>query len=464
MKRSDERSLTNFRFIYFSLLVFFITCKNPELENLCDPKYSGYYETILFKILSGNTSNHCGLNLNQVFIPMFSPNPGHYTKPNFISITSLTPGATIYITTDGSLPTTGSTPYTSASSIWLLAGQRIRAVATKLGMENSPIAEATYSIIPLKTGQTASYTAGDDAFIGSGLSISYGTPNSSASYPNDYTTLDNATGILWKTCSEGLSGSTCAINSPSVTTADITTLIASCNALNTANSGNGYAGYKTWRLSTAKELLSTNDASKSSLTILDPTALPATVNFAYWASTPYPSNLSSGWYLDYSGGNSYATISNVYHGRCVASLPPIETSTFFDHGDGTIKDNTTGLTWQKCSYGQNNDSSCSSAANPLDWSNAITYCNSLSLGSKSWRLPNRNELASLYDYTKAAGPTINQTVFPNTVSSPSGYYWTSTTAASNANLAWYINFTTTFNSFYEIHAKVNSLYVRCVSQ
>ncbi|TGL87154.1 DUF1566 domain-containing protein [Leptospira congkakensis] len=461
MKRSDERSLKNFRFFYLFFLLFFITCQNPELENLCDPKYSGYYETIIFKILSGNTSNHCGLNLNQVFIPMFSPNPGHYTEPNFISITSFTPGATIYITTDGSLPTTNSTPYTSPSSIWRLAGQKIRAVATKLGMDNSPIAEATYSLIPLKTGQTGSFGTGSDGDIRSGFSTNYSGPSANATYPNDYTTYDQSTGILWKSCSQGLEGPTCGINS--ITAGNFSTLSSSCTALNSLNSGNGYAGQKTWRLPTMKELLTTNDADKAVGTMINPTAFPATVNYAYWASTPYLVNLSVNWYLDYTRGDSYLQNTNVYHGRCVASPAPIETVSYTDHGDGTVRDNATGLTWQKCSYGQNNDNTCSLAASVMDWGTALTYCNTLNLGSRTWRLPNRNELVSLFHYPQTAAPMIDQSVFPNT---SSNFYWTSTTHADATANAWYVNFNTPAppSNLTEGISKATSQYVRCVSQ
>ncbi|WP_167482976.1 DUF1566 domain-containing protein [Leptospira perdikensis] len=402
------------------------------------------------------------MNLNQVFAPFFLPAPGHYTEPHFISISTITPGATIYITTDGSVPTANSTPYTSPASIWRLAGQRIRAIAIKPGMDNSPTAEATYSLIPLKTGQTTSYATGDDSNIGSGISPNYVGPSPDTTYPNDYTTFDQSTGILWRTCSQGLNGPTCALNS--VTSGNISTLTASCLALNSLNSGNGYAGYKTWRLSTLKELLTTNDASKANATIINPIAFPATVVYAYWASTPNLPSPSDSRYLDYTRGDSYATTSIAYYGRCVASPPPMETLSYTDNGDGTIKDNTTGLTWQKCSYGQTNDSTCTGGGNVSDWASALTYCGSLSLGSRTWRLPNRNELASLYDYTKATGPLIDQIAFPNTKFSASEYYWTSTTFAPGTTSAWYVNFTTTNNNIFEGINKTTNLYVRCVSQ
>lgn len=393
--------------------------------------------------------------------PVFSPAPGHYTEPHFISISTFTSGATIYFTTDGSVPTATSTPYSSPVPIWRLAGQKIRAIAIKPGMDDSPISEGTYSLLPLKTGQTTSYASGDDFSIGSGISTNYTGPSANTAYPNDYTTFDQSTGILWKSCSQGLEGPTCAINS--VIQGDFSALISSCTALNSLNSGNGYAGLKTWRLPTIKELLTTNDANKVAATIINPTALPGTITYAYWASTPYLPNTSNGWYLDYTRGDSYATYSVAYHGRCVASPAPIETLSYTDNGDGTVKDNATGLSWQKCSYGQTNDSTCSGGGSVLDWSSALVYCNSLNLGSRTWRLPNRSELTSLYDYTKVTSPMIDRIAFPNTKFSASEYYWTSTTFAPTTTSAWYVNFTTAINNIFEGIPKSTNLYVRCVS-
>lgn len=392
--------------------------------------------------------------------PVFSPAPGHYTEPHFISISTFTSGATIYFTTDGSVPTATSTPYSSPVPIWRLAGQKIRAIAIKPGMDDSPISEGTYSLLPLKTGQSTSYASGDDFSIGSGISTNYTGPSASTTYPNDYTTFDQSTGILWKSCSQGLEGPTCAINSPGLTGGTYTTLDASCTALNSLNSGSGYAGHRSWRLPTVKEIITTADTSKINITIINPTALPGTADFAYWASTPFLIPPSRNWYMNYYRSDIYLQNTSGYRGRCVASPPPIEALSFTDHGDGTVKDNATGLTWQKCSYGQSNDSTCSGGANVLDWNTALTYCSGLNLGSRSWRLPNRNELVSLYDFTKSAPPMIDQSAFPNTISN---HFWTSTTYAETTANAWYTNFGTTTTNLYEGIAKVTNLYVRCVS-
>lgn len=98
-----------------------------------------------------------------------------------------------------------------------------------------------------------------------------------------------------------------------------------------------------------------------------------------------------------------------------------------DNGDGTVTDTETGLMWQQDDGGYRN------------WNDAISYCENLILpagGYDDWRLPNRNELQSIVDYTRYT-PSINTTVFPNTMSA---CYWTSTTSAGNSAYACVIFF------------------------
>jgi hypothetical protein len=57
-----------------------------------------------------------------------------------------------------------------------------------------------------------------------------------------------------------------------------------------------------------------------------------------------------------------------------------------------------------CSQGQNNDSTCSGTATTATWQQALQYCNSLTLASKSWRLPSFNELKSLVKYSAYSPP------------------------------------------------------------
>ena len=66
------------------------------------------------------------------------------TGTHNVSITTTTPGATIYYTTDGTTPTTSSTLYTGASQD--LGGKPIKAIAVKDGMINSDIGEGEIDI------------------------------------------------------------------------------------------------------------------------------------------------------------------------------------------------------------------------------------------------------------------------------------------------------------------------------
>ena len=116
----------------------------------------------------------------------------------------------------------------------------------------------------------------------------------------------------------------------------------------------------------------------------------------------------------------------------------------FTRTNGVVTDNTTNLQWQD-----------DVASVSKTWSQAITYCETLSLDGRSdWRLPNKNELLSIVDYTKS-NPAIDST-FVNITSSS---YWSSTTHSSNANHAWTIYFDGGYTYNYDKH---NSRYVRCV--
>jgi hypothetical protein len=118
---------------------------------------------------------------------------------------------------------------------------------------------------------------------------------------------------------------------------------------------------------------------------------------------------------------------------------------------------STGLLWQRCSAGLNNDTTCSGYESYYTWSEATSYCSSLSLGGKTWRLPTLNELKSLVDYGTSSSPSIDTAVFPNT---QSYYYWSSSTYAQNTNNAWVVLFSYGVVSYYN---KPSNYYVRCVT-
>ncbi|MDH5721217.1 MAG: DUF1566 domain-containing protein, partial [Spirochaetia bacterium] len=261
---------------------------------------------------------------------------------------------------------------------------------------------------PIKTYQTqcrnesgtliACAGTGQDGEYQRGRTVSFTGPTPHGTYTSDYTTTDNVTGLVWKSCSEGQTGAACTGTATTHTwdTADTTT----CSALNSANGGVGYAGINTWRLPTfdeLKTLINYSVVSPSSFAA----AFPATVVNPYWSSSTYVGNTSNAWYVNFIFGlvvNVVKTASNYV--RCVSTGSLDNSPVLEDSVDGTVTDYTTNLVWQKCSMGQTNDASCSGSATTATWFNAINYCEGLTLGGKTdWRLPNVTELESIVDRT-----------------------------------------------------------------
>jgi hypothetical protein len=143
----------------------------------------------------------------------------------------------------------------------------------------------------------------------------------------------------------------------------------------------------------------------------------------------------------------------------IFAATPLIAVPYLDNSGGTVTDKGTGLIWQKCSMGQNNDASCSGTATMATWANAVSYCDSLDFaGRTDWRLPNVNELKSIADRS-TWNPVIDAVAFPATVANP---YWSSSTYVPNTANAWSVYF---FGfGFVFPYNKTDSYYVRCVSQ
>jgi hypothetical protein len=104
-----------------------------------------------------------------------------------------------------------------------------------------------------------------------------------------------------------------------------------------------------------------------------------------------------------------------------------------DNGDGTVTDKLSGLMWTR---------NADKANGTADWEQAVSGAGACKDGGfTDWRLPNRNELASLIDLGKF-NPALPEG-HPFTGVQPS-YYWTSTTFANNGDHAWIIHFFTGF--------------------
>jgi hypothetical protein len=83
----------------------------------------------------------------QAATPTFSVAGGTYATPQSVTISTATPGATVYYTTDGSTPTTSSTAYATSISLSVdPSTTTIKAIAFRTGFTNSGVASATYTI------------------------------------------------------------------------------------------------------------------------------------------------------------------------------------------------------------------------------------------------------------------------------------------------------------------------------
>ncbi|MBV6492247.1 MAG: hypothetical protein LDLANPLL_00240 [Turneriella sp.] len=278
------------------------------------------------------------------------------------------------------------------------------------------------------------------------------SPIPDGTYNTDYTTTDNTTGLVWKTCVEGRSGATCT---GTVFTGTWESAINQCAALNVANSGAGYASRKDWRLATIRELETLPNWGQNPS--IDSASFPATSNDYYWTLSGDVSGPGQAWLLHLGLGFSVIYFKSVsYPIRCVSSsTSSIAPKSFTDNGDETITD-ANGLMWQKCSVGLSGASCGTGTAQTKTWQQALTACNSLNFaGQTDWRLPSIAELLSLASKTN---PAVNSTYFPATVTD---IYWSSSTYLTSVGAGWAVSFANGVSSY---PGKTSTPYpnVRCV--
>ena len=96
---------------------------------------------VIIKLVAGSVGT-------QVAAPLFSISEGTYYSAQSLTLSSATLGATIYYTTDGSIPTVNSTVYITPISV--STSQYIKAIAIKAGMISSAVMAMNYIISPVQ--------------------------------------------------------------------------------------------------------------------------------------------------------------------------------------------------------------------------------------------------------------------------------------------------------------------------
>jgi hypothetical protein len=165
----------------------------------------------------------------------------------------------------------------------------------------------------------------------------------------------------------------------------------------------------------------------------------------YWSSTSRAYNTGRAWGVYFNYGYDYRNAKDssyfvraVRGGQCRS----------FDHlvinADQTVTDTSTGLIW-----------SVDTSETTMNWGMALKYCENYSLADYSdWRLPEKEELRSIVDYTRYS-PTIDTNYFKTL----SAFYWSSTSHASNTGFAWGVDF---YDGYGNLYAKDSSYFVRAV--
>jgi hypothetical protein len=142
------------------------------------------------------------INLPAAATPTFSPAGGTYMSIQSVAISDTTAGSTIYYTTDGSTPTTGSTKYTGQFAV--SQTETVNAIAVAYGYSTSAVATANYTInlpaaTPTFNPPPTTYNAVQN------VTISDATPGATIYYTTNGSTPTTASTVYTKPIVVGVS-------------------------------------------------------------------------------------------------------------------------------------------------------------------------------------------------------------------------------------------------------------------
>jgi hypothetical protein len=256
---------------------------------------------------------------------------------------------------------------------------------------------------------------------------------------------DNVTGLTWEVKTPGNAGTTYSWDAAETYAENL-------------NNGGGLCGHSDWRIPTRRELLSILDHGRSrpaTDTRFFPNTSTSLSSLHWTADDDLSAPLGARhWTIDFAFGDSSSGIESATSQlvRLVRGelLPE---AMFRDNGDGTVTDMSTGLTWDKCAWGQSRDAAANQCGSPsemslISWGQAlqvpVTANAQLHRGQSDWRLPNRTELESLFDLASTF-PAMDTGGSPDGAfgNAPAGgIFWTSTiqTADFTGPTVWFGDF------------------------
>ncbi|MFA4794894.1 putative Ig domain-containing protein [Leptospira kirschneri] len=198
------------------------------------------------------------------------------------------------------------------------------------GSTNTTISIMIFGTPPMKTMQTncwnatgtidttctAASSAGQDGKLQKGTTPSFTNQTVNVAGVDHYITVDNNTGLVWKTCHEGKTGSTCAGGANVYH--DLASATTACTNL---NAGTGYANRTNWRLPTISEMETLVDFNVATAPRTFVPSFPGTTgSYYYWSSSLYLPDTTKSLVLYFSSGSTTWTDKTVAGSlaRCVS--------------------------------------------------------------------------------------------------------------------------------------------------
>lgn len=332
-----------------------------------------------------------------------------------------------------------------------------------------------------RTGQTKCYSGVHPiveipcAFTGQDADLRTGVewPSPRFAQNEDLTVTDRLSGLIWTPDGNIMITRDTAYDKDYISNDGAVRWQHALDYVATLNAEN-YLGHNDWRLPNINEMesLVNADTSDTHLWLIGNGFSNVQATKGYWSSTTFARASYAAWYVSLKSGTvlsqdkwddacfvwpvrgglqGYFTgIWKTGQGKCYNTqgyeIPCPGTGQdgeiragiefyprFSDNNDETVTDNLTGLMWTKSAKAPG-PVNCD-PENYMNWQDALLYIACLNnnhyLGYDDWRLPNRKEIRSLFNYGCFSPALVRGHPFSNVQGGFWGFYWTSTNSMLN---------------------------------